>query len=491
MSENASHSSQQASSDATDLAPISESKRIDSMDILRGVALVGILLMNIEWFGRSIADIGGFDRSLTGLDHAVGWLVRCFVEGKFYKLFALLFGMGFAVMLIRARERGLPFRAWFVRRMLVLFIIGMLHMILVWPGDILHDYAFAGLLLLGWILLFQSERMKRFDNPGTFLRIGLIWATFPVMASTIAGGVFGVQFDDSRFVASWQEEQHIAAMIDERMAQPDLDDEGDSDDLVDEFSDEPTNESTEDRELTREEEIEKTVADSVKQRRERDRDIDKELAAYTTATYWEATKHRAADSLSRLRNTPFFAFFVLMPTFLIGYWMVASGVLRNHRENRHIFKPMAIIGLTFGLFFTVGGLVTLQHPAAEISEVLGAAGGTLFFFGQYVLCAGYVGLIVLLLDRPRWFTFLNRFAPMGRMALTNYIMQTVILAAIFHGYAGGLFGQVSRAPQMLIALAILVFQMIFSIWWLQQYRFGPLEWIWRSLTYKSIQPIKR
>ncbi|MDH3441222.1 MAG: DUF418 domain-containing protein [Gammaproteobacteria bacterium] len=182
---------------------------------------------------------------------------------------------------------------------------------------------------------------------------------------------------------------------------------------------------------------------------------------------------------------------MLLPTFLIGYWMVASGVLRNHRENRHIFRPMAVIGLSFGLFLTVGGLVVLQHPAAEISEVLGAAGGTLFFFGQYVLCAGYVGLIVLLLDKQRWFAFLNRCAPMGRMALTNYLMQTAILAAIFHGYAGGLFAQVSRAPQMLIALAILAFQMALSIWWLKRYRFGPLEWIWRSLTYKSMQPIRR
>jgi uncharacterized protein len=79
------------------------------------LALIGILLMNIEWFGRSILELGTFDESLTGFDHAVGWLIRCFVEGKFYKLFALLFGMGFAVMLLRARESGKPFGAWFTR----------------------------------------------------------------------------------------------------------------------------------------------------------------------------------------------------------------------------------------------------------------------------------------------------------------------------------------------------------------------------------------
>ena len=93
------------------------------MDILRGFALLGIILMNIEWFNRSATDMRTFDVSLTGLDHAVGWLIRAFVEGKFYKLFALLFGMGFAVMLLRAKEVGRPFGAWFARRMLVLMLI--------------------------------------------------------------------------------------------------------------------------------------------------------------------------------------------------------------------------------------------------------------------------------------------------------------------------------------------------------------------------------
>ena len=136
-----------------ELAPIAAAKRIDAMDILRGFALIGILLMNVEWFNRPISDLGGFDNSLTGLDHAFGWLIRCFVEGKFYKLFALLFGMGFAVMLIRARDVGKPYGAWFTRRMLVLMVFGLLHMVFLWGGDILHDYAFGGLIFLGWVRL--------------------------------------------------------------------------------------------------------------------------------------------------------------------------------------------------------------------------------------------------------------------------------------------------------------------------------------------------
>ena len=123
------------------LAPVTERSRIDVMDILRGFALIGIAFMNIDWFNRSTTELRSFDESLVGLDHAVGWLIRAFIEGKFYKLFALLFGMGFAVMLIRAREVGKPFVAWFTRRMLVLMCIGLAHNTLLWDGDILHDYA--------------------------------------------------------------------------------------------------------------------------------------------------------------------------------------------------------------------------------------------------------------------------------------------------------------------------------------------------------------
>ena len=85
---------------------------------------------------------------------------------------------------------------------------------------------------------------------------------------------------------------------------------------------------------------------------------------------------------------------------------------------------------------------------------------------------------------------MNWMAPVGRMALTNYIMHSVILTTLFYGYAAGLYGQISRAPQMLIVVAIVLFQVAFSSWWLGRYRFGPLEWLWRSLTYKEMQPMR-
>jgi len=497
---------------ALPLAPIADAKRIDAMDILRGIALVGILLMNVEWFGRSIGEIGSFDASLSGMDHATGWLVRCFVEGKFYKMFALLFGMGFAVMLIRAREVGKPFGAWFTRRMLVLFAFGMLHMTFLWGGDILHDYAFAGLLFLGWIYLIQTKPFRRFDSPRMFLRVGIVWMFAPFVVAATAALVFGTSFDPAEIAAQWKEEQRIVALVDARLeSSPAESDQSLSDnpapandgskiesevltgavETATSTGDQPDAPGeTQEAELSDEEQLEQTVNEIVERKRERNKHIAEEIDAFTNASYWQATEFRFRDGLSRTAFTPTFSLLILMPIFLIGYWFVSSGTLRNHTRNQHIFRPMALLGMTFGLFFTIGGLSVMQHPASEISDILQATGGTLFFFGQYVLCAGYLGSIVILLGNPAWSKRLNRFAPMGRMALTNYIMDTVILVVIFHGYAGGLFGQISRAPQMLIVTAIVIFQFYFSGWWLARFRFGPLEWLWRSLTYKSVQPMR-
>ena len=502
----------------TSLTPISPNKRIDSMDILRGLALVGILMMNIEWFGRSMLTIGSFDPDLTGLDHAAGWFVRCFVEGKFYKIFALLFGMGFAVMLLRAKEAGRPFGAWFVRRMVVLYIFGLLHMFFLWGGDILHDYALAGLMLLGWIYLLKGEKYKKYDNPRSFLKIGLIWLAIPSLISVVVGFGFGLTSDRESLNEAWQENQQVMLLVNEKMAsqkstakqdktpesinneEPLIEtgtlietdrtvngnEESDSDkDIID-------GEGIEEEavEKTAEEKISEQVDSMVLEKTAALNDQNEEITAFTQESYWEATKFRISFSVLMLLLSPISALSMYLPIFLIGYWFIASGVLKNHKEHGALFKPMAWIGLGLGFPFTIGGLLVLQHPASENIMMLLATGNVLFLIGQYVTAAGYLGLVICLLGSDKWAKRLNYFSPLGRMALTNYIMHSVILTSIFYGYAGGMFAQVSRAPQMLIVIVIIVLQLLFSHWWLKRYQFGPLEWLWRSLTYKQIQPMQ-
>src|SRR3546814_1950922 len=131
------------SADTAAFAPIDAPRRILALDAIRGFALLGIFLMNVEWFTRPMQELGsGIAPGATGLDHAVAWLVYVFVQGKFWVLFSLLFGMGFAVMSARAGDSA-TFNKAYLRRCAVLLLFGVAHAVLLWPGDILHSYAVA------------------------------------------------------------------------------------------------------------------------------------------------------------------------------------------------------------------------------------------------------------------------------------------------------------------------------------------------------------
>jgi len=495
-----------------ELAPIKPSLRIDAMDILRGFALIGILMMNIEWFSRPISEFSSTGSALSGLDHVVGWLIRCFVEGKFYKLFALLFGMGFAIMLNSAIEAGKPFVARFVRRMLVLFVFGILHLVFLWEGDILHDYAFAGLMLLALIYLFRSKRLQKYNHPKAFLKLGLWWLLLPPIVGVFVGIGFSVSHDNQKMSEQWQERQHVLSLVDQLEAQAELAAETSKlntsaslakqthNDALSSYQIDPKENASE---LSiNEAQIDKVTEDQPNlspeqeaqeifdEQQENQADVVEELAALQNGDYWQATHYRAKKSIERLLITPAFTFGLLLPIFILGYWLISAGVMGNYQQHTLLFSSMRYIGLGVGMFTTVAGLMIDAQPVVEDIGLLQIVAGFLFSMGQIFMAAGYFGLLMGLLMSPHWHHRLSYLAPLGRMALTNYLMHSLILTSLFYGYAGGLYGEVSRAPQMLIVLTILGLQIILSSWWLKQYRFGPLEWLWRSLTYKKWQPFK-
>ncbi|XQW85024.1 DUF418 domain-containing protein [Thalassotalea piscium] len=479
-------------SDIPELAPINESKRIDALDILRGLALIGILLMNIEWFNRPMANLIGFDNSLTGTDHAAGWLIRCFVEGKFYKIFALLFGMGFAVMLIRAREVGRPFGAWFTRRMLALWFIGIAHMVFLWGGDILHDYALAGLCLLLWVYLLQKPRFKKYDHPRAYLKFALFWLFIPILLPTIVGIGAGTFIDHQKTVENWEQDQTIALAVEKQLSLPEITLKTPSEEALEHN---PKVESGDERKDTTDEmadtdSTENEITTLVNQRREAKEKELTETKAFTEGSYWQATEYRFNFLAQMLLFSPLFAFSMLIPIFILGFWFVATNKITHYQQHMPMYKTMMRVGLSLGIPLNVAGLLLLQQPAAEISMMISTISEMIYFVGQYVLTAGYIGLVICLLNDKKWHHRLAYFAPMGKMALTNYLLHSVILTSVFYGYAGGLFGEISRGPQVLIVLALVVFQMFFSRWWLNRYRFGPMEWLWRSITYKKVQPMK-
>jgi len=463
------------------LQPLDKNKRVDALDILRGLALVGILLMNIEWFNRAIISLGGHDTTLTGFDHAVGWLIRCFVEGKFYKLFALIFGMGFAVMLLRAKELGRPFAAWFSRRMFVLWLIGLAHMIFLWGGDILHDYALAGFILLAWV------SKKKSDNPRSYLKLALIWLMVPIFLTSLGGMIFGTVFNDAKYQQMWQNQLDVYTAVELQLA----------DDIetlplinsIDENNEDAFEETTS-IDLTEDEIKAQKVADIIAQRKEMQADITEEDTAFTQGSYWQATEYRIGFTGFMMMFSPIMSLVVLVPIFILGFWLVITEKITKHQQHQTFFKTLARVGLAVGIPLNIASILIVQHPAAGISGILQGVGQILFYIAQYLLSAGYLGLVVCALNKQKWQKFFSAFSPMGQMALTNYLMHSVILTSIFYGYAGGQYGEISRAPQMLIVIAIIVAQIIFSKWWLNRYRFGPMEWVWRSLTYNKMQPLK-
>jgi uncharacterized protein len=119
-----------------------------------------------------------------------------------------------------------------------------------------------------------------------------------------------------------------------------------------------------------------------------------------------------------------------------------------------------------------------------------AGGQTIFYYGQFILCAGYIGLFVKLASKAWFIKGFSWLAPLGKMALTNYISHSIILTTIFYSYADGMFGQIARGQQMLIVVAVIFAQVVFCTLWLKFFRFGPLEWLWRSITYLKWQPLR-
>jgi uncharacterized protein len=186
--------------------------------------------------------------------------------------------------------------------------------------------------------------------------------------------------------------------------------------------------------------------------------------------------------------------------FLIGYWTARQGLLHDVEAHRHLLRRVCGWGLAVGLLATVGAMTGLalsgigggDGPPAALPWWMPLAGlaWTVSFLG---LASAYASGFVLLFQRPRWRRLLNVFSPVGRMALTNYLLQTIIALWLFYGFMPGPGWSGRVGPVGLVPILIVVFgaQIAFSAWWLRRYRFGPMEWLWRSLTYGRLQPMQR
>src|SRR5690606_7030234 len=181
---------------------------------------------------------------------------------------------------------------------------------------------------------------------------------------------------------------------------------------------------------------------------------------------------------------------MVLGMFLIGAWLVRSGAMAHPAAHRRLFVRLGWIGGGVGLALTVASVAIDPNPGGtdqpSASTMLAM---TLHMAGSPLLSLGYIAMVVLALERGA--SWLRTLAPAGRMALTNYLAQSVVGTLVFYGYGLGQRGEVSRAWQVLGVVVFFALQVVLSRWWLSRFRHGPLEWVWRAFTYWQLPPMRR
>lgn len=406
--------------------PTTPAERIHSLDIIRGFALLGILLMNIEYFQKPMqAVVFGFDTTQTGIDYAVAWFVYMFVQGKFYTMFSLLFGIGFVIFLDRALAHGAAPRVLFARRLLGLLLIGAAHAFLVWSGDILLMYAVVGFLML-FFARTPAKRLWKWGIAFLLFAPALMWL-----------GAVGIEFamntPDGPKMAAEFEANRAAIMA----------------------------------------------------------DVAHGHVVYGSGTYLDAVAWRIHEWTTLYGGGGWLFFSTsIIGLFLIGASFGRAGVFSAPGGSAPLFRRLALFGFLIGIpaALYVGMNATsveMIYPTIDGAKVFSAA-----TVANLALCLAYVSSIALLLQRAAPARILSRLGPAGRMALTNYLTHSVVFTLLFYGYGLGLYGEYGRAATTVMALVLFAAQVWFSRWWLERYRSGPMEWVWRTMTYGRLQPLR-
>jgi uncharacterized protein len=404
------------------LAPVMGAERITTLDVLRGIALLGVVIANVwVWFSGIAFRFPGYREQLlhVSLDSVVFFAIAIFVSGKAISTFSFLFGHGFAIQMLRAEARSRSIVPTYMRRLFVLLVIGAAHMTLLWYGDILVAYALLGFLLI--LFRKRSDRTLLIWSAILLIAVPLLLGTVPMILSA-----FGVE-----------------------MPRPER----------------------------------------------------AEIAARNAATLsvFQGTDYAAIVRENLTQAGKFYlgrkAVFLLyiLGLFVLGLYVGRRRMFEQVAAHRAIFRRLVVWGIPIGLA-SGAGLVWMQvnfEPEVMMAQPqLMLLSVIVSMASMLPLAAGYVSAVTLLLEQPQWQRRLSAFAPVGRMALTNYLSQTVVMVLLFNGYGAGWIGQTGPATGLIIALTVFGVQMIWSAVWLRSFRFGPMEWVWRSLTYGRAQPMR-
>lgn len=399
--------------------PVGEGERRTVLDALRGLAIVGVLVANVFTFAYPMVSSSPQIAALRGAgaaDRVVQVAVGILVEGKFYAMLSMLFGMGLMLQSRRVAERGGRFARLYARRLLILFAIGIAHGILLYSADILSFYALIALAATA----FRGLSGRRL--------LGAAIAIF-LIGLLVAG--FGV---DSAWPPDW-----------ERLA---------------------SGEGT----------LPAPVGWALRQLATDSADFCRFMAdeqrIFQEGTWSEITKHRAYAYLLLFlpAKLTFLGLFVL-GLFLFGMYLVDSRVLDRLDSLRRFVWPAILVGV--------------------LLEITGVVSRTVAIAGSVLLAAGYAAALARFCRRHPDALAVRALAALGRLALTNYLLQSVVYGLLFYATGFGLHARLTALELLLITLPLFLLQVTFSLLWLRRFQFGPLEWLWRSLTYGTRIPLLR
>ena len=431
------------------ITPIQQSERIIALDSLRGIAVLGILLLNISGFGLPSGI--NEDPSIlneTGLNYYCWYIFGHGVfEGSFRAIFSMLFGAG-TIIFIRNLERKIEGQMpteIFVRRQLWLLLFGLVNaFILLWHGDILYHYAICGVVLIA----FRSLAPKKLIiASGVCLSLLMIRSNTDLYRSKkdILEGEKIAAIDTTKVKLTGYQAEALSAMKSiKNRSNPDL----------------------------KKSKIQNEIA--------------KYRSGYTTLYDFQSDRSVSAETYGLY----YFHFFDILVFMFLGMAFFKLGILQGE-ANIKIYLWMAVVGLVIGLLLSRLHVLASENNHFNTYEVLKNKRFELYELQRSIRSIGVFGLIMLVYKSGFLKWLFKWMQPVGQMAFTNYLSQSAMCGLFFYGRGFAMFGKLQRYEIYYVVLVVWLIQIAWSNVWLRYFRFGPLEWLWRSLTYWRLQPFKK
>jgi len=383
--------------------------RIQSLDVLRGVGVLGMLAVHIQLF--AYPSVARWNPTLYGDFKGLNWLTwvitSVLVDGKFITIFAMLLGVSILMLATEAGDRGVTAWRTHMRRMAVLLVLGLLHAHLLWFGDMLFPFALSG------AVVFFARRL----SPAWLLALGvLVFATASVISVGLA---WSIRHSDPAALAAWRAQWAPPPAV-----------------------------------------------------------INLEIAQYRGG--WAEQMAQRVPAALEMETLGFVSrmLWQMIGLMLLGMALFKLDVLSAAR-SRTFYLRMATLGFGAGILLISFGLWRSSATNWDLLDFV-LVSQQLHYWGNLFVALGWTALVMLLCQRG-W--SLRTVAAVGRMALTNYLLQSVICTTIFYGHGLGLFGRIDRAGQLAIVVGVWVFQLAASSLWLSYFAVGPVEWVTRWLVF--------